>query len=75
MRKVKVMSLDKPEVTNGEVRIFANSGDLVLVFPQALRKNVLTEVASSSEPAPEELGWNNVEPAASSIGADYRKEG
>jgi hypothetical protein len=55
MRKVKVMSLDKLEVTNGEIRIFANSGDLVLVFPQALWKDVLTEAASPSEPTPEEL--------------------
>jgi hypothetical protein len=55
MRKVKVMSLDKLEVKNGEIRIFANSGDLVLVFPQALWKDVLTEATSPSAPAPEEL--------------------
>ncbi|MDX6380135.1 MAG: hypothetical protein QOI57_1159 [Rubrobacteraceae bacterium] len=62
MRKVKVMSLDKLEVTNGEIRIFANSGDLVLAFPQALWENVLTEASSPSETTPEDLGWNNVEP-------------
>jgi hypothetical protein len=55
MRKVKVMSLDKLEVKNGEIRIFANSGELVLVFPQALWENMLMEVSSPSEPTPEEL--------------------
>jgi hypothetical protein len=55
MRKVKVMSLDKLEVTNGEICIFANSGELILVFPQALWENMLREVSSSSEPTPEEL--------------------
>jgi hypothetical protein len=55
MREVRVMSLDKLEVTNGEVRILANSGDLALVFPQALWENMLTEASSPSEPTPEEL--------------------
>lgn len=55
MREVRVTSLDKLEVTNGEVRMLANSGDLMLVFPQALWENILTETSSPSEPAPEEL--------------------
>jgi hypothetical protein len=56
MREVRVMSLDKLEVTNGEVRVLANSGDLVVVFPQALWENMLTDTSSPSEPTPEELG-------------------
>jgi hypothetical protein len=55
MREVRVMDLDRLEVTNGEVRVFANSGDLLLVFPQTLWENMLTEGSSPSEPTREEL--------------------
>lgn len=57
MHEVKVLSLDKIEATNNEVRILARdaSGDLVLVFPQALWESVVQEASSPSEPAPGEL--------------------
>ena len=57
MHEVKVVSLDKIEATNNEVRILARdaSGDLVLVFPQALWESVVQEASSPSEPAPGEL--------------------
>ncbi len=57
MHEVKVISLDKIEATNGEVRILARdaSGDLVLVFPQALWESVVQEASSPSGPTPGEL--------------------
>ncbi len=55
MREVRVESLDKLEVTEGEVRILANSGDLALVFPRTLWESAITEVSSPSEPTPKEL--------------------
>ena len=58
MREVRVTSFERFEATDGEVRIIANSGDLVLVFPRELWESMPTEVAfpsSSSEPATEEL--------------------
>jgi hypothetical protein len=55
MREVRVTSLEKVEVTDGEVRILANSGDLVLVFPGALWKDAIAAASSSSEPSSEEL--------------------
>src|SRR3954447_24421351 len=55
MREVKVKSLEKIEATNGEVRIFANSGNLALVFPQALWESALEEGLPPSEPTPGEL--------------------
>jgi hypothetical protein len=55
MREVKVTSLEKIEATNGEVRILANSGDLALVFPQALWESALKEGLPPSEPTPGEL--------------------
>jgi hypothetical protein len=55
MREVKVTSLEKIEATNGEVRIFANSGDLTFVFPQALWESALKEGLPPSEPTPGEL--------------------
>jgi len=56
MREVKIESLEKLEVTEGEVRILANSGELVLIFPHALWENAISESSSSPEPTPEELG-------------------
>ena len=55
MRKVRIESLEKLKVTNDEVRILANSGNLVLVFPRILWKNAIAESSSPSEPTPEEL--------------------
>ncbi len=55
MREVRIESLEKLEITNGEVRILANSGDLVLVFPRILWKNAIAESSSPSEPTLEEL--------------------
>lgn len=55
MREVKVTSLDRIESTNGEVRILANSGDLALVFPQALWESALEEGLPPSEPTTGEL--------------------
>ena len=55
MREVRVTSLEKVEVTDGEVRILANSGDLVLVFPGALWEDAIAAASSSSEPSSEEL--------------------
>lgn len=52
---MRVESLEKVEVTDSEVRILANSGDLALVFPRALWESALTEVSSSSEPTSREL--------------------
>jgi len=55
MREVRVMSLEKLEATDGEVRVLANSGDLTLVFPRELWEDILTETSSPSEPTPEDL--------------------
>lgn len=55
MREVRVENLEKAEVTDGEVRILANSGDLALVFPRPLWKRVIEEASSSPEPTPEEI--------------------
>lgn len=57
MHEVKVIGLDNIEVTNGEVRILARdaSGDLALVFPQALWESMLKESSSPSGPTPGEL--------------------
>ena len=55
MPEMRVESLEKVEVTDSEVRILANSGDLALVFPRALWESALTEVSSSSEPTSWEL--------------------
>jgi len=56
MREVKIESLEKLEVTEGEVRILANCGELVLIFPHALWENAISESSSSPEPTPKELG-------------------
>jgi hypothetical protein len=55
MREVRVESLEKLEVTEGEVRILANSGDLALVFPRTLWESAITGASSPSEPTPKEL--------------------
>jgi hypothetical protein len=55
MREVRVTSFERFEATDGEVRIIANSGDLVLIFPRELWENMPTEISSPSEPATEEL--------------------
>ena len=55
MREVRVTSFERFEATDGEVRIIANSGELVLIFPRELWESMPTEVASPSEPATEEL--------------------
>ena len=55
MREFKVENLDRLEVTDGEVRILANSGDLALVFPREVWESALTETVSPQEPTPEEL--------------------
>jgi hypothetical protein len=55
MREVKVTSLEKLEATDGGVRILANSGDLALVFPHELWKDMLAGVSTSPEPATGEL--------------------
>jgi hypothetical protein len=55
MREVRVMSLEKLEATDGEVRVLANSGDLTLVFPRELWESMLTETSSPSEATPEDL--------------------
>jgi hypothetical protein len=55
MHEVRVESLEKIKVTDSEVRILANSGDLALVFPRTLWESALTEVSSSSEPTSREL--------------------
>lgn len=58
MREVRVTSFERFEAADGEVRIIANSGDLVLVFPRELWESMPAEVSSPSspsEPATEEL--------------------
>jgi hypothetical protein len=55
MREVRIESLEKIEATDGEVRILANSGELVLVFPRALWEDAIAEASSPSGPTPEEL--------------------
>ncbi len=55
MREVRVTSFDKVEATDGEVRILANSGDFVLVFPDALWEGAISAASSSSEPEQREL--------------------
>jgi hypothetical protein len=54
MREVRIESLEKLEVTDGEVRILANS-DLTLVFPHSLWENAISEASSPSGPNPQEL--------------------
>lgn len=55
MREVRVISLEKLEATDGEVRVLANSGDLTLVFPRELWEDMLTGTPAPSEPTPEDL--------------------
>jgi hypothetical protein len=55
MREFKVENLDSLEVTDSEVRILANSGDLALVFPRAIWEGMLAEASSPSGPTSEEL--------------------
>ena len=55
MREVRVESLERLEVTGGEVRMLANSGDLALVFPRTVWEKALAESSSPSEPAQREL--------------------
>ena len=55
MREVRVKSLENVETTDGEVRILANSGDLVLVFPASLWEGAISAASSSSEPTQSEL--------------------
>ncbi len=55
MREVRVTSLENVEATDGEVRILANSGDLVLVFPAALWEGAISAASASSEPTQREL--------------------
>jgi hypothetical protein len=55
MREFKVQNLDRLEVTDGEVRILANSGDLALVFPRAIWEGMLAEASTPSGPTSEEL--------------------
>jgi hypothetical protein len=55
MREVRVMSLEKLEATDGEVRVLANSGDLTLVFPRELWESMVTETSFPSEATPEDL--------------------
>ena len=55
MREVRVTSFERFEAMDGEVRIIANSGELVLIFPRELWENMSTEISSPSEPATEEL--------------------
>src|SRR5215208_6510785 len=55
MREFKVQNLDRLEVTDGEVRILANSGDLALIFPRAIWEGMLAEASSPSGPTSEEL--------------------
>ena len=54
MPEVRVESL-KIEMTDSEVRILINSGNLSLVFPRTLWESALTEVTTSSEPTSQEL--------------------
>lgn len=55
MQEIRIESLERLEVTDGEVRILANSGDLVLVFPRALFERAISEASSPSEPTQGEL--------------------
>ena len=55
MPEMRVESLEKVEVTDSEVRILANSGDLALVFPRSLWEIALAEGSSPSEPTSREL--------------------
>jgi hypothetical protein len=55
MREVRVESLERLEVMEGEVRILANSGDLALVFPHAVWDKALAEASPPSDPAQVEL--------------------
>lgn len=55
MQEIRIESLERLEVTEGEVRILANSGDLVLVFPRALFERAISEASSPSEPTQGEL--------------------
>jgi hypothetical protein len=55
MQEIRIESLKRLEVTDGEVRILANSGDLVLVFPRALFERAISEASSPSEPTQGEL--------------------
>jgi hypothetical protein len=55
VREVRVKSLENVETMDGEVRILANSGDLVLVFPASLWEGAISAASSSSEPTQSEL--------------------
>ena len=58
MREVRVKSFERFKVMDGEVRIIANSEDLILIFSRELWESMPTEIASTSspsEPATEEI--------------------
>jgi hypothetical protein len=55
VHEVRVKSLENVETMDGEVRILANSGDLVLVFPASLWEGAISAASSSSEPTQSEL--------------------
>lgn len=54
MREVRVESLDKLELADGEVRLVANSGELALVFGEGTWE-AIGGLSLSLEPRPEEL--------------------
>ena len=53
MREIRVESLQKLKVTNGEVRMLPNSGELFLAFPRRLFKGALAQASATLEPAEE----------------------
>jgi hypothetical protein len=55
MREVRVESLEKLEMREGQLRLSANSGRLSIVFPKEVWDHILTSVPASEEPDATEI--------------------
>ncbi|HET7479157.1 MAG TPA: hypothetical protein VFJ72_06540 [Rubrobacteraceae bacterium] len=55
MREVRIESLEGLEITDGEVRLPADSGRLHIVFPIEVWSSLLASIPTREEPNPEEL--------------------
>jgi hypothetical protein len=55
MQEVRVESLERLEVSGGQMRLSANSGSLSIVFPKEVWDHILANTPASEEPAAAEL--------------------
>lgn len=55
MREIRIESLEGLEITDGEIRLPAHSGDVRIVFPAEVWSSLLASIPTHDEPTPEEL--------------------